>query len=137
MKLDIESERDLLQTRPGYGVIFINVAEDDIQFVEFFSATDGTLRTATPQPSSTLHEWIDSRHRESKEIGEGEKRKMQYEDKISEVLKLAKNAKNEGDLDKLCSLEKSLIKARIYRLDDPRKADQILDRALGKGDTGD
>lgn len=62
---------------------------------------------------------------------------MRYEDRISEVLKLAKNAKNEGDLNKLCSLENSLIKARIYRLDDPRKADQILDDALGKGDTSD
>jgi hypothetical protein len=48
---------------------------------------------------------------------------MVYEDKISEVLKLAKNAKNEGDLNKLCSLEKILIKACIHRLDDPRKAD--------------
>lgn len=62
---------------------------------------------------------------------------MQYEDKISEVLKLAKKAKNAGDLHKLCSLENSLIKAYICRLDDPRKADQILDDALGKGDDGD
>lgn len=68
LKLDPQSEKDLLQTSPGYGVIFIKVAEDDVRFVEFFSARDGTLRTATHRPSSNLHEWIESQHRESKEI---------------------------------------------------------------------
>lgn len=67
MKLDSQSEKDLSKTRPGYGVIFIKVAEGDVQTIEFFSAEDGTLRTATYSPSEDLHEWIDHPHRASQQ----------------------------------------------------------------------
>jgi hypothetical protein len=67
MKLDSQSEKDLLQTSPGYGVIFIKVAEGDVRAIEFFSAEDGTLRTATYLPSADLHEWIDHQHRASQQ----------------------------------------------------------------------
>jgi hypothetical protein len=62
---------------------------------------------------------------------------MAYEDKIHEILNSARDAEERGDLDKLAALENSLIKARTCRLGNPRRADQILDEALGKGDNGD
>jgi hypothetical protein len=67
MQLDPQSEKELSQTLPGYGVIFVKVAEDDVRSTEFFYAFDGTIRTATFLPSSELHDWIETQYRELKE----------------------------------------------------------------------
>lgn len=54
--------------------------------------------------------------------------KMQFEDKVHKILKLARAAE---DLDELAALEQCLAEAQYYRTLDLPKAHRILDKALG------
>ena len=69
IKLDKQSEEDLQRTRQGYGVIFINVAENDVRSTEFWLSSDMSFRTATFKPSEDLHKWIEDQLRKSQEKG--------------------------------------------------------------------
>ena len=70
IKLDKQSEEDLQRTLPGYGVIFINVAENDVRSTEFWLSGDISFRTATFRPSEDLHKWIEDQLRKTQEKGE-------------------------------------------------------------------
>jgi hypothetical protein len=59
--------------------------------------------------------------------------KMAYEDKVREILKLARTSE---DPDERAALGHCLALAQCYERRDPRKAHRILDEALG-GDKKD
>ena len=56
---------------------------------------------------------------------------MKYEDKVNKILKYARDAEYQSDLDELAYLENGLAAAQFYRLTNPRRAHRILDKALG------
>ena len=53
---------------------------------------------------------------------------MEYEEKVQEILKLARDAE---DPDELAALEHCLAEAQYYRRSNSSKAHQMLDKALG------
>ena len=60
MQLDKRSLEDLERCRPGVGVIFMKVAENDVRMIEFAPTINNTLSAlliaTTPRD---LHDWID------------------------------------------------------------------------------
>jgi len=55
---------------------------------------------------------------------------MEYEDKVHDILQLARQAECQANWDTLAALEHSLAVAQFYRYSDPQKAHQILDAAI-------
>ena len=58
--------------------------------------------------------------------------KMEYEDKVRDILQLARYAESHADWNELAALEHSLAVAQFYRYTDTQKAHQVLDRAMGE-----
>ena len=58
---------------------------------------------------------------------------MNYEDKVGDILQLARQVKSRAEWEELAAIEHSLAVAQFYRYTDPEKAHQILDRAM-RGD---
>ena len=54
---------------------------------------------------------------------------MKYEEKVREILKLARDAESQGNIDELLDLEHSLIVAQSCKFVAPRTAHRILDEA--------
>ena len=59
--------------------------------------------------------------------------KMEYEDKVRDILQLARQAESQAEWDELAALEHSLAVAQFYRYSDQAKAHQVLDRAMVAG----
>ena len=92
---------------------------------------DGVFSCTCPDFTFRGHECEHIKKVEQLIAGENQKNKliMEYEDKVRDILQLARYAESHADWNELAALEHSLALAQFYRYTDPQKAHQILDRA--------